>query len=293
RAFYIQDEWEPFDRLTLSLGLRRDDFSLSKGDGSPLVDLDENYAPRIGASYELWPDRSGKVRAFYGHYFLPIASNTAFRQASPELYFRERFNYTGFDSDGLPILGTQITTLDAYQSACPFGLTPGSSGANCAVTGSGLVPDTTAAISHDLKATKESEWILGYEHRLGDWTIGLTYTHRNMDRSAEDMAIDRAVLNYCDDNGIAGCDATWTGFHQYVIANPGQDLTINLAGLDGQLVTFTAEELAAIGFPKATRKYDAVDLTFRRPWDGKWAFEGNYTWSKSRGNSEGFVQSDF
>jgi hypothetical protein len=114
-----------------------------------------------------------------------------------------------------------------------------------------------------------------------------------MNRSAEDMAIDRAVLNWCDDNGIAGCEDTWTGFHQYVIANPGQDLVINLGGLDGREVTFTAEELAAIGFPAAKRKYDAVELSARRPWDGKWAFEANYTWSKSRGNSEGFVQSDF
>jgi hypothetical protein len=55
-------------------------------------------------------------------------------------------------------------------------------------------------------------------------------------------------------------------------------------------VTFTAEQL---GYPAAVRKYDAVELTFERPWDGVWTLQGSYTWSKSRGNSEGFVQSDF
>lgn len=290
KAFYIQDEWTPIDRLTLNLGLRRDDFSLNKGDGSLLVELKENYAPRIGATYEAWGDRSGKFRAFYGQYFLPIASNTAFRQASPELYFRERFNYSGFDSDGLPILGAQVTDLASYQAACPFGLTPGSSGANCAVTGSGTVPDTTAAISHNLKATRETEWIFGYQHRFGDWTASVSYTHRNLDISAEDMAIDAAVLAYCAANGIEGCEDTWTGFHQYVVANPGRDLTVNLLGLDERVVTITADQL---GYPAAKRKYDAVEFTVQRPWDGKWTFEGNYTWSKSKGNSEGFVQSDF
>ena len=293
KAFYIQDEWQPTDRLTLSLGLRRDDFSLNKGDGSLLVDLDENYAPRIGATYELWDDHSGKIKAFYGQYFLPIASNTAFRQASPELYFRERWNYNGFNSDGLPILTTQVTNLASYQGACPFGLTDMSSGSFCSVTGAGNVPDTGAAVAHNLKATKETEIIVGYEHRLGDWTASISYTHRNMDRSAEDMAIDAVVLNYCAENNIAGCSSTWTGFHQYVIANPGSDLVVNLGGLDGREVTFTAEELAAVGYPKAKRKYDAVELMLERAWDGKWSANFNYTWSESKGNSEGFVQSDF
>jgi outer membrane receptor protein involved in Fe transport len=315
RAFYIQDEWQPFDRLTLSLGVRRDDFKLSKSDGSDLIKLDENYAPRIGATYDVWPDRSGKIRAFYGQYFLPVASNTAFRQASPEVYFRERFEFDGWDGSGLPILGDQITDLPSYQSTCPFALTTLSSGFNCTITGDGSVPDTGAGISHNLKATKESEWIIGYEHRLGEWTVGLTYTHRNMDRSAEDMAIDRAVINYCVANGIpitpitdptdpndpgrtGGCEDIWTGFHQYVVTNPGSDMIIDLTDpLPGETnirtLTFTAADLKAIGFPKATRKYDSVELTAKRPWDGKWAFEANYTWSQSKGNSEGFVQSDF
>jgi len=298
RAFYIQDEWQPFDRLTLSLGLRRDDFHLDKADGSTLVDLKDNYAPRLGLTYDVWPDHSGKIRAFWGRYYLPVASNSSFRQASPELYYSEQWFYDGFDDNGMPNLTTQFEptnpdTNNAYVSDCPFGLTPNSSGTSCSLTGDGTVPDTTAAISHNLKATRETEWIVGYEHKLGDWTASLTYTHRNLDRSAEDMAIDRAVLNYCAANGLVGCAATWYGFNQYVIANPGEDLTINLRGQDAREVTFTAEDLAAIGFPKATRKYDAVELAVARPWDGKWSFNASYTWSKSRGNSEGFVQSDF
>jgi outer membrane receptor protein involved in Fe transport len=296
RAFYIQDEWDVTDRLTLNLGVRRDDFKLDKADGTNLVDLDKNYAPRLGATYEMWADHSGKIRAFYGWYYLPVASNSSFRQASPELYFRERWGYNGFDSNGLPILTQQYNPqpgTSSYAGTCPFQLTPGSALNFCSVTGDGTVPDTSAAIAHNLKATRESEWILGYEHKLNDWTVGLTYTHRNLDRSAEDMAIDRAVLNYCDDNGLTGCSSTWSGFNQYVIANPGSDIVVNLRGQDARLVTFTKEELAAIGFPKAKRTYDAVEFTFEHPWNGKWSFEGSYTWSSSKGNSEGFVQSDF
>ena len=290
RAAYIQDEWDVTDRLTLNLGLRRDDFLLRKGDGSILVDLDKNYAPRIGATYDLFEDHSGKIKAFWGRYFLPVASNTAFRQASPELYLRERWNYAGFDSDGLPILTTQVTNLSNYASACPISLTPNSSGQNCSVTGDGTVPDTSAAITTNLKATRETEYLLGYEQKLGDWTAGITYTHRNLDISAEDMAIDAAVIAYCNANGIADCEDTWTGFNQYVVTNPGHDVIVNLRGADGRQVHFTAAEL---GYPKAKRTYDAVEFTVKHPWNGQWSFEGNYTWSRSKGNSEGFVQSDF
>lgn len=304
RAFYLQDEWDITDRLSLSLGVRRDDFRLNKQDGSPFLQSDGNYAPRIGATYELWDDHSGKLKAFYGQYYLPFASNTANRQASSEVYFAERWLYSGIDSNGLPILTTQ-TTSSGFNAPCLFGLTPGSSGATgpsvCQTTSRGEVPDTSAAVAHNLKATRETEWILGYEHKLSDWTVGLTYTHRNLDSTAEDSAIDAPAAAYCIAEGFDPdtCNAIWSGYHQYVINNPGTDLTVNLNAtvgsltipeLEGREVTFAGDEL---GYPKPKRTYDAVEFTFEHPFNGKWSLAGSYTWSKSKGNSEGFVQSDY
>jgi len=292
RAFYIQDEWQPFDGLTLSLGARRDDFIVKKADGSDYVTQKENYAPRIGLTYELFPESNGRVKAFYGQYYLPFASNTAFRQVGSEIYIRERFYYDGFNGDGVPILTGQFTGSSTYQNACPIQLTtyPFSDGQHCNVTGNGTVPSSDALIDANLKATKETEWVLGYEQDVLGLRLGLNYIHRELNRTAEDVAIDEAVNNYCAANGITGCSSTWTGFHQYVITNPGSDMTVALDGLDGRTVTFTAAEL---GYPKAKRTYDAVEFTFNRPWDGVWTLAGSYTWSKSQGNSEGFVQSDF
>lgn len=291
RAFYIQDEWKPFDNLTLTLGLRRDDFKVNRGDAETLVNLDANYAPRIGAAYKMWEDGSGELYGFYGRTFLPFASNTAFRMTGLEFFFRERWNYSGFDANGIPILTTQVTTLGTHQSTCPFALTPASSGVNCAVTGNGTAAPTDTQIASNLKATAQDEFIIGYRQRLNDsWTVGLSFTHRKLIRTAEDAAIDAAVLDYCDANGLVGCSSTWTGFHQYVILNPGSDTTVVLSGQDGRTVTFTPEQL---GYPAATRSYSGVEFTFERKWDGKWSLQGSYTWSESKGNSEGFVQSDF
>lgn len=297
-AIYLQDEWDVTDRLTLNLGVRRDDFEVLRADGEILSSLKDNWAPRLGFTYDLWPEQNGKLYGFYGQYYLPVASNTAFRMAGSEYFFRERYEVLGLDSNGLPILGNQVTNNAAYQSDCPFGLTPTSSGQYCSVTGNGSVPPTDALIAANLKATKETEWLVGYEHDFGDFQVGITYINRRLNLTAEDSAIDLAVLEYCDEQGIAGCSSIWTGFHQYTIWNPGEDLTVTLDG--GSLcetdpracavVTFDGDSL---GYPRAERKYDAVELTFRRPWDGSWSLSGSYTWSKSRGNTEGMVQSDF
>lgn len=289
-AIYLQDEWKPTDRLTINAGIRRDNFAVNSSNGDPFAKLSNNWAPRIGMTYDLWPDKRGRLKAFYGQYYLPFASNTAFRMTGTEYYFRERYALLGFDNNGVPILGNQITDNGSYQATCPFLLTPQSSGQFCSVTGSGTVPDTSTALSHNLKATKESEFIVGYEHRLGRWKVGVNFVHRSLLQTAEDAAIDAAALKYCASQGI-DCSSYYTGFAQYVIINPGSDVVVNLAGVPGQpLVTLKAADL---GYPKAKRTYDAVEFTFDKPYDGVWSLGGSYTWSKSKGNSEGYVQSDF
>ncbi|WP_336985842.1 TonB-dependent receptor [Altererythrobacter aquiaggeris] len=306
KAFYIQDEWNVTDRLTLNLGVRRDDFGVDKADGSPFLRLDENYAPRVGIEYKLFDDQSARIYGFFGQYFLPVASNTAFRGAGAEVFFRERYTFDGFDANGLPATtGAQITAAQdsRYGLACPFALSPRGAGGNtCRVTGDGTVPGSEQFFASDLKATKQSEYIIGYEQNLGDWTVGLSYIHRVLDRTAEDASIDFAAGNYCVAQGFsrADCDNIWNGFHQYVTFNVGGPMTVALLGggragnpadaLDGQVVSFTAEDL---GLPEVTRTYDAVEFTFDRKWDGNWRLGGSYTWSESKGNTEGYVQSDF
>lgn len=289
-AYYAQDEWKLTDKLTVNLGVRRDDFGVKKPDGTKLVQLDKNYAPRLGFTYDLWGDKKSRIYGSYGWYYLPVASNTSYRQASGELFFNEWYNYNGVSAAGIPNLTSLVTNDVGHSAACPIRITPLSTGQNCAVTGNGQAPDTTAAIAANLKATRESEFLVGYDQKVGNWTLGINFTHRNLDRSAEDVAIDAAVLNYCQQAGLSGCASTWTGFHQYTIVNPGSDVTVNLLGQDGRQVKFTAAQL---GYPKAKRTYDAVTLTARKDWNGRYSLNLAYTWSKSKGNSEGFVQSDF
>ncbi|NOX81486.1 MAG: TonB-dependent receptor [Alphaproteobacteria bacterium] len=301
-AFYIQDEWDVTDRLTLNLGVRLDQFSNFTADGSQFIDFNKEIGPRLGFSYDVFGDGRGKFFGNYGVYYLPVASNTAFRQGAQEFFFREFWTFDPtIGANGIPVLDTQIQGFPT-QVSCPFNLTGASSGTGCLVSGDGSVQDPTASISGNLEATKETEFLVGYEQQLNDlWTVGVTYLNRRLNTTAEDIAVDDYINNYCDDpaNGVdesvTDCSSIWSGFHQYTIINPGNDSTITFSELlpgetSLRTVTFTA---AQIGLDKAERKYDSIQFSFNRAFDGVWSVRGSYTWSNSRGNTEGFVQSDF
>ena len=56
-----------------------------------------------------------------------------------------------------------------------------------------------------------------------------------------------------------------------------------------ETITLTPDQL---GYPEAERQYGAVEFTFNRPFDGRWAMAASYTWAHSWGNHEGYVKSD-
>lgn len=295
RAFYLQDEWRPTADLTLNLGVRLDQFASDTLTGAQWLDLDSAWAPRLGASYDVFGDGRMKVFGNYGRYFLPVASNTAYIQFGRPLGFTEYWQTDGtFDAANIPNLTSQITNWNGGQM-CPAPIF-GVSGPHCNVIATGAVRDPTQGVSRNLDPSEEDEIILGTSYKLDDrWTVGLTYTRRRLLSYADDIAIDAGVIAYCAAEGIAGCEDIWTGYHQYVVANPNRDVVVTLADpINGEatprLVTIAAADL---GLPDASRKYDAVEFTFERAWDGVWSVNGSYTWSSSRGNTEGFVQSDF
>ena len=154
------------------------------------------------------------------------------------------------------------------------------------------------------------EFILGYEQRIfGDWTLGVKGTYRELGTAIDDVAIDAAVLAYCEndsgDLSEAICYNVWYGFHQYVLTNPGEDMVITLSGEDltnadagpgGLGRTFADREVtlsaADLGYPTPDRTYKAVEVSLEKPFDGVWGGRFSYVWSQSKGNYEGALKSD-
>lgn len=292
-AFYIQDEWQATDQLTLHFGIRNESFDNRNANDKTFVKIDDQWAPRLGLSFDPTGDATSRIYANYGRYFMPVAANTNIRMAGSEIYTRDWYLLEGLNADDTPIFNE--STL--YDSA---------------VFGNGVVPDTRTLLDQDLDPMYQDEFIIGYEWAVNDeWNLGVRGVYRNLKSTLEDVAIDAAVIDYynstgswdtsksgtCHDRDAGGnpinphacsVEEVFGGFHQYVLTNPGSDMTTYIAEMD-ETVTLSAD---ALRYPEATRTYKALEFTFDRTWDGKWSTGGSVVLSKAEGNHEGYVKSD-
>jgi hypothetical protein len=290
-AFYAQDSWALFDkRLTLNLGVRNDRFENKNVEGKTYYKSGSQWAPRLAFTSDPFGDGRTKVYGSFGRYYLPIASNTNIRLAGAELDYTLYYRLNGVKADGTPILGAPLLTA-ADATTCPAS----GGAANCVLISDGVATPTDATVSKSLKPQSADEFILGFERGLGSrMRFGVYGTYRKLNESLEDVAIDAAVGKYCTAKAIAGCAAIWTGFHQYVLVNPGSAASITLSDpIAGETSLRTVDFTAAdLGYPKAKRTYKSLTAIFARDFDGKWGVDASYTWSKSEGNIEGGIRSD-
>lgn len=268
-AFYIEDTWLINDNLTAKIGLRNEVFDNKNGSGNTFVKIDDMIAPRLGLSWDINGDGESKVFVNWGRYFLPVASNTNIRLSGNESDYRNYYVLEGWDQKDF--------NGNTYWSAVvgsPF---------RTDELADGSEPDTRSIVDADLDPMFQDEFILGYEAMINDdWSYGVKYTNRVMDGAIDDMIIDHAY----------DCGADYHP-NQYVLGNPGEDMTVfgdsDCDGTPDAYMTFSAEDLV---YDKAERKYDSIDLSVAKAWDGDWSLRATYTWSRSRGNAEGLVKSD-
>jgi carboxypeptidase family protein/TonB-dependent receptor-like protein len=290
-AFYIEDDWALMDdRLRLQLGLRNDRFSNQGVNGESYYESGNQWAPRVGASYDLLGDGRTKLYGFYGKYYLPLAADINLNvMGGRETYTRYNL-LNGLDpAKGTPLPGDAILGGDGLRACPDTGI------ANCEVQADGSPADPSGAIANNLKPQSADEFIVGAEHRLSNSIkLGAYFTHRELGNVIEDLTVDFGARAYCVDQGFseAECTAAYPGGSNWVIANPGGDIEVQINPLpDGSkpTVTLAADDL---GYDKPKRHYNAVTLTFDREFDGKWGLSANYTWAMSKGNYEGGVRSE-
>ncbi len=295
-AYYIQDSWEVTDRLTLNLGLRNEGFENENIAGVAFVDLQDQWAPRIGATYDVFGDGSAKLFGFWGKYYLPVAVNTNQRLAGAEFFISDTWNLdVTCKVNDVDCNGIHDTTDEPFLGTL----------AGAGTFGDGTVKPISTQVDKELDPMYVDEFILGYEQDLWtDWKAGIKATYRELGTAIDDVAIDAAVLDYCSDpaSGLTytQCYSVWYGFHQYVLTNPGEDMVVTLSGADlsnatGGAITSDREitlTAAQLGYPTPDRTYKAVELSLEKAFDGVWGGRFSYVWSDSEGNYEGALKSD-
>lgn len=258
-GLYFEDEWYVTDAFTLRLGVRNERFDNRNAAGDTFIKITDQWAPRLGFSWDLGGDSNSKLYGTFGRYHLPIATNTNIRLAGQELFTETWYELVGLNADETGQIGVQIGPTSVFSD--------------------GVVPDVREVIDDTIEPMYQDEWIIGYERDLfgGGYIGGVSFTYRDLGSLIEDVTIDAAI------NQVA--------FH-YILTNPGTDAH-TFFDVDGDGVAeelfLTAEEL---GFPEAERTYLALTFYLEKLLTDRFYAKASYTWSHGYGNVEGYVRSD-
>jgi hypothetical protein len=277
---YLEDRWNVTKDVLLTMGLRNDGYSNTNGEGVKFIDKKTQIAPRLAASWDVNGDASLKVFGSAGRYFLQLPTQVAARAASRSTLVRQDFTYSGID----PATGVPTGLVAITGPISPDGEY-------------GQKKDPRSVVTRDLKSNYQDEVTLGFEQAYSpSLNYGAKVTFRKLGAGIDDNCDNRRLFKFAQDHGIEVHDRNAM---QCFIFNPGYDATVWVDGHDtlgnpivtgkGQWVNFSAAEL---GYPKAERKYTALDVFLEHPLRNGWYAKVNYTLSRSKGNMEGQTRSD-
>ncbi len=257
--FFVQDDWSVNDRLTINPGIRYEQESLS---GTLVQDytLKNNWAPRIGATYDPTADGKTKVFGNFGIFYARVPNDLASRALSAD--------------DG-------IARADFFDPELTQPIPDGVLAAD--VTNhfvlAGVGADT---IDPNTKLSYVREFVFGVEREIMPYTsVGVRWINRRIPRVLEDVANCPMVAYDLNAATKAACSTV-----EYILTNPTSATPINPALLA------VAPEFNSVSFDDPVHKYDAIEFTLDRRFANNWSALASYRWSRLRGNFEGFYRDD-
>src|SRR5215471_6908597 len=232
---FVQDSWKVGNRLTINPGIRYD-YEVLDGDYTTGWQLKNNWAPRIGAAYDLTGDGKTKIYGNYGIFYARVPNDLAARALSKDDGYT-RADY--FDAG----LTKFIPNGTATQ-------VPGSAVVTNHFILAGVGVDT---LDPAAKLSYTNEVVLGFEREImPSTTFGVRYVFRNTPRVLEDVA-NCPMAAYEIAASATACSTV-----DYILTNPNTSTPIN-AGAIAAVPAF-----AAVKFDDPVHKYNAIEFTLTR-----------------------------
>jgi outer membrane receptor for ferrienterochelin and colicin len=160
---YVQDRWNVNEHLVLSYGVRWDKQEIIDASGVTQINLDKDYAPRLGFIYDPTGTHTSKIYGSLGRYYEEIPMDLVIRSFSYERQPRI-INFS------------------------PTGITPDLAAETELGTDSAILGGFTEPSDPDLENQYINEYLLGYEREVRpDIAIGVKGIYRNYGQVIEDF----------------------------------------------------------------------------------------------------------
>ena len=197
-AIWVNDNWSLTDYFTLKLGLRWDAQTLKsllkEGD---VIQLNDNFSPRVGFTWDVMHSGKSKFYGFYGQYVERVPTDMAIRSLAHE--------YSGYEYFYDAAL-TQPAGIAFFYGAQEF-----IQGQNAYAVS---LPNGQKPYNGRLESPMTEEYLIGYQQQVTpDFTVGGQIVYRNLIRTIEDISAD--------------------GANTYIVANPDKWSNIWVPGLSG------------------------------------------------------------
>lgn len=273
-GIFIQDKWQPTNRLTLNLGVRTERENVPSFNPSApdlVFDFQDKIAPRIGVAYDLTGDGKTKISGFYGWFYDRFKYELPRGSFGGQIFYQDYFEIlpnspSAFNFDINALLGTPVNNIGG---SCPrtgtvYGQIRCSIDRRVPSNAPGLDLAVAGGVDPNIEAYRQSELSFTFERELSSkFVAAARYVRKKLDRAIEDIGF-----------------LTTTGSEAYIIGNPGFGLAKEFAEQQGFLS------------PKARRDYDALELRLDRRFADDFYFNANYTFSRLYGNFSGLASSD-
>lgn len=271
---FIQDSWRITPRLTLNAGVRYDTEQIKNGLEETVIDLKDEWQPRIGVVYDWKGDGSTKLYASAGRFYYAIPNDLNVRVYGAQ-FTRITWNYSG------------PTSAHEEPPAGGYSITQGGPGTGPPKRASLIQGAADEPVDQGIKGQYQDELTLGSEMALTPtFAVGVKGMYRKLGRAIEDR---------CD---LDGGDPINQG-STCAMVNPGK------GGLWGSgdfpwcdnagdaFVSPTYGQCFASGtppIPAASRKFTGIEFTARKTFSQNLWAQASYVYSKLKGNYDGAVR---
>lgn len=220
--WFVQDSWNVTPRLTIKAGIRWErQFLEGGGPGHSNITLTNNWAPRVGASWDFMGDGKSKLFAFWGRYYEKIPNDAAVRSLSVEKSIYIAAVDPTFSvpvTDWLDI----ISNLDLQLLAVEYGYEP-------------------TVWEKGLKAQYQDEFVAGAEREIiPGLNLSGRFIYRTIGRIIEDIQLNRYSDIFCGSEQTDP-NCTLMDFGNFVVAN----VSSKYPGMPDPDRTYKAFELVA------------------------------------------------